>query len=209
MLIQSIQTHRSSKHDLLKKYAELLIKLLLKNGAKISGSGSEGGYLSRFQITPFHPLVLDVVVVGNFPKEKRPPYLYYSLEKGIRLHSTFLISGHLTSRQSANKDELEFPGAILYDLFDNRLKEKAIISFSGLEPQYDEFISVTNSCCLDYRESITSECPLLPRDILTMYDLRKSLITATPYEHQLMQRTVYELVEIENKNIKIQRSLLD
>lgn len=118
-----------------KNLAERIIKKLLARGIVISDSGSEGGYLSVWNADLSGlPQIVNLLHCGNFPKEKRVNYFYYSHEKAYRLN-THINDGHDTSLESSNKEEDEYEGAIYFEEINQ------IISFSGIKAKYDAFIS--------------------------------------------------------------------
>lgn len=118
-------------------YVELAIKIALEEKIKISDSGSEGGYLSMFEPQKNAPPKMELVTAcGEFPFEKRMQYFWNSQEKAVRLNDNIQKLGHYTSRQSMNEIAQEWPGAIYFR------EENKILSFSGLNPPWDEFMDV-------------------------------------------------------------------
>lgn len=178
-----------------KSYAEQAIKILLAKGVSISTSGSEGGYLSVFiPVYDFPPTMEYLIACGNFPKEKRGRYMYNSIEKATRLNN-YIKSGHKTSRQSENFENEEYPGSIFFE------SDKRIFSFSGLEPQWDEFLSLLTSVFGYYLNNRRhdDECEKL-EDVPALFKKRvRLIITATEAEIKIMISTVEELVANEIK----------
>ncbi len=178
-----------------KSYAEQAIKILLAKGVVISTSGSEGGYLSVFKPNIDLPPKMEYLIAcGGFPKEKRGRYMYNSIEKAIRLNE-HIKDKHKTSHQSASVEDEEYPGSILLE------PEKRIFSFSGLEPQWDEFLSLLTAVFSYYlNRRKHDDCEGL-EDIPVLFLRWKDSITATFEEVDIMISVVEELVadEIELK----------
>lgn len=172
-----------------KSYAEQAIKILLAKGVVISTSGSEGGYLSVFKpIADLSPKMEYLIACGNFPTEKRGRYMYNSIEKATRLNVLIFTVGTVTSRGSADTENEEYPGSIFLK------SEQRIFSFSGLEPQWDEFISLVTGVFSYYlNRSKHDGCEGL-EDIPSLFVRNIHLITATKEEIGIMISTIYELV---------------
>ncbi len=175
-----------------KYYVEKAIQILLKNGVAISTSESKGGYLSVFKpvVSDLPPKMEYLIACGIFPKEKRSRYMYNSIEKATRLND-FIKDGHKTSRQSADVKNEEYPGAIFFEF------EGRIFSFSGLEPQWDEFLSVLSGVFNYYLNRANHNFCEGLEDVPSLFAMSIHLITATEEEVEIMISTVEELVASE------------
>jgi hypothetical protein len=184
-----------NEHSWFKAYAEKAIEILLSDHIEISSSNSHGGYLSVFKLSKFidiPPKLEYLISCGEFSFEKRARYMLNSIEKGVRLNYYFLKDLHQTSRKSASEENEEYPGSIYFE------GDERIFSFSGLDPVWDEFISVLISC-FNYYFRKKREYPgsISVEDVLETFNRRYKLITATPEQLQIMFSTVNKLVEFE------------
>ena len=167
----------------IKIFLEMVIASLLVEDMKISESGSRGGYFSRFIVTPNQPLLLsESTVCGTFAPEKSSEYFYNSFEKAQRLND-HIYKGHVTSFQSQVPHKQEWPGAVYVE------EDKKIFSFSGLSPQWDEFMSVMASCYNLFRNR-----KALPFEHAVMlYSERAKLITASNEDHEQMLKVANQV----------------
>lgn len=98
-----------------------------------------GGYVTVLEFNPIFPqevLQHHVIVIARCGKpslSKSLKYRQFSEEKARRLLE-YLPVGHLTSRESADPDVEQYPGAIVAGNF--------VISFSGLPADFDEAVCV-------------------------------------------------------------------
>lgn len=174
-----------------KAYTEKAIQILLKKGVQISTSGSEGGYLSVFEPNSDVPPKMEYLIAcGYFPMAKWGRYMYNSTEKAFRLNEN-IPKGHRTSRQSKDVNNEEYPGAIYIALF------KRIFSFSGLEPQWDEFISLLNSVFSYYLHRRSHEEIERLEDLPAIFQREIGIIVATEEEVGIMIETFNEVVAYE------------
>ncbi len=179
---------------LLKSIVEKVISKLIEKGVVISTSGSQGGYFSSWQQNYDNnsntPRLRQLIRCGNFPAEKEPFYLYYSMEKAVRLNQN-IKKGHRASHQSEDEEQKEYTGAVYFI-------EDGIFSFSGLIPVWDEFISVVGSCFHYYSTFLTTQrypgyftLEMIP----DLFDRRASnTITATAEQFYTMKQVVAEIV---------------
>jgi hypothetical protein len=191
-------TSGGNEHSWFKSYAEQAIELLLSKKVEISKTGSEGGYLSIFQPKPDYPPRMEYLIsCGSFPKEKREPYLYYSMEKAFRLNSN-IKRGHKASRESADEMFNEFPGAVYFE------EEKRIFSFSGLNAEIDEFISILVSCFNYYLHNQRNypDYSVL-EDVPGFFRVRSGLICVTD---KVMNKMIVVVDEIVTSEIKLRDS---
>jgi len=180
----------AARHAWFEACIKNLIGTLAANGVEVSTSGSTGGYLSIFEphlINP--PRLEEIILCGSFPKEKAARYFYLSIEKARRLNEN-ITKGHLTSAESADAEEDEFPGAV-YVKGLNR-----IFSFSGLSPAYlDEGISVFGAA-LYYSLGVSKVYPHLSTlsDAPEFFRKNRSLIGAPGDILDLMMGAVLQVI---------------
>jgi len=179
-------------------FLEKAIQRFKAKKVEISKSGSEGGYLSRHSVRGFRDSMLvfqGLIKVGTFSYEKASKYLNGSIEKPTRLH-LHLKDGHKTSRQSVDLKNGEPPGAVLIGSDD-------IYSFAGIEPQFDEFMSVFQSLIDSYAENIGSPDQRSFPMIVQRHIKRLDLITAAKEERFAMYEVIEELSDDINTNAPI------
>lgn len=179
-----------------KYYLEMAIKELLKRNAKISDSGSCGGYSSRFRVREGEPLVLEFFPVGEFVLAKAPDYSYSSWEKAFRLNLRYHTHQEVTSAQSANPADNEYAGAILCEGGMNL----EINSFGGLLPQYDTYLAVMQSCI---RDVLGNKEKLAFKDIPRIYLEKSFMIESTVEETELMTNVIYFISKQELKDSRL------
>lgn len=195
-MLATMFTGNSNWTPTFKYYLEMAIKELLKRDAKISNSGSCGGYSSRFRVRPSEPLALDFFPVGEFVLAKAADYSYSSWEKATRLNLRYHTHQEVTSAQSANPADNECAGAILCEGGMNL----EINSFGGLLPQYDTYLAVMQSCIRDVLGN--SEVPRF-KDIPRIYLEKSLMIEASAEEAELMTNVMYVISKQELKDHRI------
>jgi hypothetical protein len=184
------------EHSWLKSYAETALVFLINEKVEISKSGSQGGYLSVFQPNQDNPPKMEYLIAcGIFPFEKYGSYMYNSIEKAVRLNNNIYRLGHKTSGQSANEKKQEYPGSVYSE------EEKRIFSFSGLKPEWDEFISVLESC-FSYYLNNQSRYPKYTdlEEVPQVFETRSGIISASIKQKEVMFATINHVVAIEIKN---------
>ncbi len=197
MFVTSIYGGYASDKTWFKAIAESLILKLIQWEIEISKSGSQGGYLSIFEADPYgDPKLTELIGCGSFPKEKYGIYMYNSIEKAFRLNHNLdqvsaVSSQHTTSRQSANKNSEEYPGAVYFDD-----SSKMIFSFSGLGSEWDEFISVCISVFHSYLvHKRAYPVYLTLEDLHDIYSRRSKSITATGDQKAQMLGAMDEIIK--------------
>lgn len=107
-----------------KLLTELTANQSIQETLAVNGKTADGGYLC---VTNAMGVPYCIEHIGQFDREKADDRLVFSQEKALRLSQH---PDHVLSRQSENREENKFPGAIrtATDLF----------SFSGLPGHLDE-----------------------------------------------------------------------
>lgn len=194
MLVSCISSG-GNEHSWFKSYVESAIKFLLAENEVFSVSGSKGGYLSIFKphVSGFPPKMEYLIPCGKIPLEKKERYLYLSIEKALRLNKKMSLEGHKTSRESENEENQEYAGSVFFK------DEERIFSFSGFEPEWDEFIAVYASCFnavlsrRNYPERTTLE------DVPALFKKRAEIVCATERQLERMIIAVKTVVFLERK----------
>lgn len=190
VMLISYLSSGGNEYQWFRGYVETAIKILLENNEIISGTDSRGGYLSIFQPkSDFSPRMEYLIACGNFPTEKTARYMYLSSEKSVRLNS-HLVDSHVTSRESANENNEEYPGSIYLE------EEERIYSFSGLLPEWDEFMSTMVSS-FNYYLRQRSGFFMRLEGVPGIFKSRMHLITASPTQKSLMLAVVEKIVALE------------
>lgn len=188
-------TSGGNEYQWFKSYTETAIDILLSRNIEISKTGSKGGYASVFQ--PFEtepPRMEYLMACGTFPFDRYGRYFYNTFEKPTRLND-HIPEGHVTSGQSANPDQMEFDGAVYFaDL-------KRIFSFSGLEPQFDLFLSIMNGSFNRYLIANKIDQSITLADVPAIFCAKLELIPAT---HDIQQQMIYTVEHVVAKEISLQ-----
>ena len=124
------------------------------------------------------------------------------MEKGIRLNHFHQLRGDTTSRQSRNPENKEWAGGII-QLGIYKREGKQIFTFSGCNEEWDEFISVAESCFDDYlaiKNRGVDRNPL--GKISTMFRGRTNMIDATTTQKTKMIEVVDVVIEKEIERVK-------